>query len=422
MPDQDAQPAAGRQRRRSLVAMIGPGLLLAATGVGAGDLATGSFVGSLLGTAVLWAVIVGAVMKFVVTEGLARWQIATGETLLEGVAARAGRWVLWLFLPYLLLWSFFVGSALMSATGATLHAILPVFTDAKTGKIVFGAVASLIGLALVWFGGYRLFDHVMRVCIAVMFVTVVLTAILLWPGTEAVLEGLFLPRIPDAGGEGVAWTLALIGGIGGTLTVLCYGYWLREEGRDTPEDLSLCRVDLMAGYGMTAIFGIAMVIIGSNVTIAGSGAQLLVTLSDRLEAEMGHAGKWLFLAGTLGAVFSSLLGVWQCVPYLFADSWALVRGRPAEGAKIDTASLPYRAFLLGIAFVPMLGLFWRFRDVQMFYAVIGAWLFPALALILLLFNGRSEWVGAKFLNRPLTILALVIVLVFFSYLGLRSSF
>ena len=60
--------------------MIGPGLLLAATGVGGGDLATGSIVGSLLGPTVLWAVVVGAFLKFVVTEGIARWQLATGET------------------------------------------------------------------------------------------------------------------------------------------------------------------------------------------------------------------------------------------------------------------------------------------------------------------------------------------------------
>jgi Mn2+/Fe2+ NRAMP family transporter len=36
----------------SLFAMIGPGLLVAATGVGAGDLATASFAGSLLGSEV----------------------------------------------------------------------------------------------------------------------------------------------------------------------------------------------------------------------------------------------------------------------------------------------------------------------------------------------------------------------------------
>ena len=409
-------------RRRLSLGMIGPGLLLAATGVGAGDLATGSFVGGLLGTAVLWAVLVGAFFKFVVTEGLTRWQLATGQTLIEGVASRLGRGALLLVMPYLLLWSFFVGSELMSAAGVTLHAMLPVFEDAKSGKLVFGASASLVGLVLVWFGGYRLFDHLMRVCIVVMFVTVILTAIFLWPGTGAVLEGLFIPRIPDAGGQGLVWTLALIGGIGGTLTVLCYGYWLREEGLDEREDLRACRIDLAMGYAMTAIFGVAMVIVGSSVSIEGSGAQLLVTLSGRLEEVMGPFGKWLFLTGTFGAVFSSLLGVWQCVPYLFADCWDLLRGRRDAAFKVDTSALPYRTYLFMIAIVPMLGLFWRFRDVQMLYAVIGALLFPVLALALLIFFGRACWVGSAFVIRPLTVAVLVIVLVFFSVLALRPYF
>ena len=66
-------------RKSSLFILIGPGLLVAATGVGAGDLATASLTGSQLGTAVLWAVVVGAFLKLVLTEGLARWQLATGH-------------------------------------------------------------------------------------------------------------------------------------------------------------------------------------------------------------------------------------------------------------------------------------------------------------------------------------------------------
>src|SRR5690606_33413621 len=215
--------------------MIGPGLLLAATGVGSGDLATGAIAGSLLGPAVLWAVLAGALLKFVVTEGLARWQLATGETLLEGAVRRLGPVVIWLFFPYLFLWSFFVGSAQVSASGVTLHAILPVFDDPRHGKIVFGIVSGLAALALVWFGGYKAFERTMQVCIGLMFAMVVATSVLLWPGTAAVLEGLFVPAIPHADGEGFTWTIALIGGVGGTLTVLCYGYWLREEGRTAPE-------------------------------------------------------------------------------------------------------------------------------------------------------------------------------------------
>jgi Mn2+/Fe2+ NRAMP family transporter len=101
------------------LAIVGPGLLVAATGVGAGDLATASFAGSYLGTAVLWAALLGAFFKFVVTEGLARYQLATGDTLIEGVIARYGTLAGWLFLPYFLFWSFLVASALSTTQTQT---------------------------------------------------------------------------------------------------------------------------------------------------------------------------------------------------------------------------------------------------------------------------------------------------------------
>ena len=404
--------------RYSFLLMLGPGVLLAATGVGGGDLATATFVGGQLGTAVLWAVVFGASLKFVVTEGLTRWQLATGTTFLEGVVARLGPAVIWLFLPYLLLWSFWVGAAMMSACGVTLHAILPVFDSAETGKIVFGIASGLVGLVLVWRGGYALFEQLMRVCILLMFISVLTTAIRLWPGTGVVLEG-FIPRVPAGGQQALTWIVALIGGIGGTLTVLCYGYWLREEGMTRRSDLRACRIDLASGYVMTGIFGVAMVIVGSNVVLAGNGTELLVELSSRLEHELGPAFKWLFLIGTWGTVFSSLLGVWQAVPYLFADCWRL-RSQPlgavAPGV-VDTRAVPYRSYLLLIALVPIIGLFYSFREIQKLYTVTGALLFPVLAIALLVFNGRSTWVGAEFRNRLASIIALLAVLAFFAVLA-----
>ena len=400
--------------------LIGPGLLLAATGIGGGDLTTATFVGGLLGTTVLWAVALGAFLKYVVTEGLTRWQLATGETLLEGVAHRAGPIVIWLFLPYLLLWSFFVAAAQMSACGVALYAMFPVFEDARIGKIVFGAAAGLVGLALVLRGGYRLFERVVRASIGVMFATVVLTAALVWPGTEAVLAGLFVPRMPPAG-ESLTWTVALIGGIGGTLTVLCYGYWLREEGRTSKEDLRGCRIDIAAGYVMTALFGIAMVIVGSSVRVEGEGTQLIVNLSERLGMELGPAGRWLFLIGATGTVFSSMFGVWQSVPYLFADCWRLLQRRKGDAAvAVDTRSRPYRIYLVLLAIVPMIGLFYSFREVQKIYTVSGALFFPLLALVLLVFNGRQSWVGREFRNHPATIVALLGILALFSWIAIQS--
>lgn len=402
-----------------LLRLLGPGILVAATGVGAGDLATASFAGSQLGTAILWAAVLGAFLKYVLNEGLARWQLATGDTLLEGAVLRFGRIVGWLFLPYLFLWSFFVGAALMSACGTALQALLPLFDDPERGRIAWGALSSIVGLVLVRAGGFRLFERVMGVCIGVMFATVVVMAIMLWPGTAEVLRGLFVPAIPDLRGEGVVWTVALMGGVGGTLTVLCYGYWIREEGRAGMADLPLCRIDLGLGYAMTALFAVAMVIIGSQVQIDGRGTGLLITLADKLGEQLGEAGRWAFLVGVLGAVASSLLGVWQAVPYLFADLWSMSFGRHAAGAArpaVDTRAAPYRVYLWLLALVPMLGLVVSFREIQKLYATVGATFIPLLALALLVMNGRRAWVGGHS-NRWPTVIVLLATLVFFAALG-----
>jgi Mn2+/Fe2+ NRAMP family transporter len=400
-----------------IISIIGPGLLVAATGIGAGDLATASFAGSHLGTAVLWAVVVGAAFKFVITEGLARWQLATGTTLLEGVVDNFGRPFGWLFLAYLAFWSFFVGSALISACGVTLHALIPVFDDAGTGKVVFGVLSSLVGAGLVLAGGYALFSRIMQVCIGFMFITVVLTAALLWPGTAEVLRGLIVPAIPQLDEGGLAWTIALIGGVGGTVTVLCYGYWIQEENRSGKEHLKTSRIDLASAYLVTAIFGAAMVIISSSIEIDGRGATLIVTLSEKLGSALGPAGYWLFLAGAVGAVFSSLLGVWQAVPYLFADVWGHVNGHGDRQSAVDTRSMSYRAYLAALALVPMAGLLFSFREVQKWYALVGAWFIPALTLALLVLNNRRRWVGEDFRNGPAANLALAVVLLFFSWVA-----
>lgn len=409
---------------KRIIAVIGPGLLVAATGIGAGDLATASFAGSHLGTGVLWAVLAGAFLKFVANEGIARWQMATGSTLLEGVVKHFGRLTGWFFLTYLAFWSFFVASALMSACGVTLHALIPVFDDARDGKIIFGMLSSLIGVVLVLKGGYSLFSRIMQVCIGLMFVIVVVTAAILWPGTEEVLHGLFVPSIPNPEGNGLSWTVALMGGVGGTVTVLCYGYWIREAGRTGKDDLLTCRLDLAVAYSVTALFGIAMVIIGSTIEVDGRGATLLVKLADRLGESLGPAGRLVFLIGAVGAVISSLLGVWQAVPYMFADLWGMLHGPQRETAaatsKADARSPAYLGYLAAMALIPMAGLFRGFGEVQKLYAVVGAWFFPALALALLLLNGRSSWVGNSFRNQKLTVSALTCVLAFFAWVAWRA--
>lgn len=412
MPDNQTTKRPG-----GLLVLLGPGLLVAATGVGAGDLATGALTGSRLGVAVLWAVVLGAFIKYVLNEGLARWQLATGLTLLEGVAKHFGRVAIGLFLGYLCVWSLFVGSALMSACGVAAHAILPLL-DASTDKIVYGILHSALAVALVRLGGYRLFERTMSICIGLMFLTVVASVIAVKPDWNAVFQGLFVPRIPNTDGHGLKWTVALMGGVGGTVTVLCYGYWIREEGRAGLAELKTCRIDLLTGYFMTAVFGLGMVILGSQLAVndQARGATLVVDLASRLQVAFGAAGgvaRVIFLLGAWGAVASSVLGVWQSVPYMFADCWSMLSPPGATAPEVNANSPMYRLSLIGIAVIPMVGLWYSFSQVQFLYALVGAAFMPILAVALLALNGSRRRVGEAAGNSWYTTAGLIAIVVFF---------
>ena len=212
---------------------LGPGIVIAATGLGAGDLIAASVAGAKYGIAILWAAVLGAVLKFALNEGLARWQLATGTTLLEGWVRRLPRFWSVYFFVYLLLWSFIVAAALISATGLALHAMLPA-VSVEAG----GAAQSLLAAGLVLFGRYRLLEVMMKFFILLMFAVVLYCAAALQPDWGNILGAIAVPRLPEGS---VFFLLSVIGGVGGSVTLLSYGYWIRERGWSGPEKLPAYR-------------------------------------------------------------------------------------------------------------------------------------------------------------------------------------
>lgn len=372
---------------RETIKVLGPGLAIAATGVGAGDLIAASVAGSTYGFAVVWAAVVGAILKFGLNEGLARWQLATGTTLLEGWANHLGRWVQWLFLIYLIVWSFVVGGALINACALAAHAISPALPF-----WAWGVLHSIVAILLVLFGGYNTFERSIKIFIGVMFVALVGSALWVAPPLESITLSFTEASVPAGGG---ALILGVLGGVGGSVTLLSYGYWIRERGWRRREELSKVRLDLGVAYLLTGLFGVAVIWLAAHLLAGGepvARSAAASRMSEMLSGVIGPAGRWLFLVGFWGAVSTSMLGVWQGVPYLFADFISRLRGLPSDG---DLSSRPsYKGFLLWIAVAPLVLLYFD-RPVLLIviYSVLGALFIPFLALTLLYMNGRREWVG-----------------------------
>jgi Mn2+/Fe2+ NRAMP family transporter len=410
----------GQPKRRLWIGLFIPGILVAATGVGAGDLITAGLAGSEIGLALLWAAAAGSLLKWTLNEGLARWQMATGTTLLEGWSRHLGGWVRWLFLFYFLIWSYSVGGALINACGVAGAGLFPL-GNPHTSKIIWGIFHSLLGLLLVRIGGFRIFQYIMSGVVVIMVGTVLLTVFRLQPDWPAVARGLFIPSLPPGG---TAWLVGVIGGVGGTVTLLSYSYWIHDKGRRGLEGVRSCRLDLGAGYLLTALFGISMIFIGSRVEIGGSGAGVALTLAGELERALGPVGRWIFLVGFWGAVFSSLLGVWQSVPSIFSDFFRLQKKDTSTGNPTTipdlTRTKAYRWYLAAIAIVPLHLLWFSLKQVQLVYAVLGAIFMPFLAVTLLILNNRIQLVGRPFRNSLAINILLIMTLVFFSFIGVRE--
>src|SRR5690606_19875483 len=218
--------------------IIGPGLVVAATGIGAGDLVATMVAGSNYGYALLWAVVLGVVVKIALVEGAGRWTLATGRTIFDGWKS-LGLWAVVYFGVYVVVWGFSYGAAAMSGVGLALNGLLP-WLDVR----YWAMIAGVAGLLLVWFGKYKPFENVMAVLIGVMFVTVVGSAVATMPNLAEVAAGL-VPVIPDGA---VLNTLGLAGGVGGTITLAAYGYWIAEKGWSTPRWMRVMRLDNAWAY------------------------------------------------------------------------------------------------------------------------------------------------------------------------------
>jgi len=127
------------QRFRSL----GPGLILAAAGIGAGDVVVASVTGLRFGSTLIWAIALTAALKFILTEALARWQLATGETVVRAWVTRLPRVVSVALAAYLVLWAYLVGASLSSACGLAGASLWPVLTVQQWG-VAHAVVAALL--------------------------------------------------------------------------------------------------------------------------------------------------------------------------------------------------------------------------------------------------------------------------------------
>jgi manganese transport protein len=383
----------------SAFARIGPGMVLAASIVGSGELIATTTLGARVGFAVLWIILLSCAIKPVVQAELGRYTIATGDTGLEGFnrmpGPRAGvSWLVWC-------WGIMVTLTLLQVGGMyggvsqVLHLLVPALS-----VNVWVGVCMAITLALLLGGGYERVERLSYVKVGLFTVlTVCAAGILLQRGAVGagdVASGLSL-QLPAAG---LATAIAVFGitGVGATELVM-YPYWCVEKGYarfvgprdDSPAWAARARgwirvmhLDITCSLAIYTMATVAFYLLGAGVLnrmgVVPGDRDMIVVLSNIYTQTLGRWALWLFYAGAVvtlyGTVFSSTAGNAR----LFADAVSIAGGF----ARDDAASrLRWRRrFVVALVLVPV-AFYWFLRSpVQMVVAggVAQAMMLPLIGI------------------------------------------
>jgi hypothetical protein len=226
---------------RNVIRVIGPGAILLGLSLGSGDWVLGPVVTARWGTRFLWICTVSVLLQALLNTEMARYTLATGESIFAGFMRGAPGPRFW-GSAYALLHSAQVGwpGWALAAAAALVAAFLGRPLRAEDGAIIV-ALGYLIflGAVFVTFLGPRV-RRTVELCewlvmgLALLFLTALALSIVRWTTWLSVLVG-FLPPVlgePALPSDMDWWLLvafAAYSGGGGTINA-SLTHWLRDKG------------------------------------------------------------------------------------------------------------------------------------------------------------------------------------------------
>lgn len=363
----------------AIFAVVGPSLVWCAEYIGSGEVILATRTGAILGTTVLWAIVLGIFLKFWIGMSGARYTVCTGEGMIDMCDRVPGprHWAVWIILVAQFASAAFSIGALATAAGVFVNSIIPI------GVGLSGWLVTFVAVGIVWSGVFNVLKIVMSFLVLIIVLGVLYVAVYVFPGFTEFIRSLTpnVPQVPEwaAAIEGVSrnpWkeVLPLLGwGAGGFASQVWYTYWvlgagygaaagrgygrpadvisLREMSRDAAEKIrGWCRVlyvdsslAMVIGIVVTGAFFISGAGILGSQQLAPEGNEVAFTLSKVFSERWGYLGGRLFILAGAAALISTQIGQLAGWPRLLADSFRVCI--PGFGKKFAWKT-QFRIFLL----------------------------------------------------------------------------
>jgi len=243
---------------------FGPGLLLAITAAGEAGVTEAIEIGAHYGPALIWVVIITLIFKYAFTNGIARYTLATNQTIFDALNRLPGpkNWGSYLM-------EMFAIGAMLVFSATFLDYLLPGIYSV----FLIAVFLLILTLAVIRTSSYAILEPIMAVLISIL-AGVILICLSQFPlSFNLILDGL-VPSIP-AGSEMAI--LAILGVVGSGLNLMLYSVWLSQKTKIHSEDKQECTLqnesffkkyirsvnfDVLTGFFFVAVITIGFMFLG----------------------------------------------------------------------------------------------------------------------------------------------------------------
>ncbi|MCI0625124.1 MAG: Nramp family divalent metal transporter [Acidobacteria bacterium] len=323
---------------------IGPGIILAASIVGSGELIATTTLGAQVGYTAMWVIVLSCLIKPVVQAELGRYTIATGETGLAGFNLVPGprwkvNWIVWAWAAMTLMTQLQIG-AMFGGVSQVMHQLVPavavnmwvlVFLGITLALLLGGGYARIEGLAMIKVGLFTLLTFL---------AAVVLTRMPQYFNWADVWQGFNL-RLP---GEGLSTAVAVFGITGvGASELFMYPYWCVEKGyaryagkRDRSPEwrvraqgwIRVMHIDILSSMVIYTVATIAFYLLGAGI-LHGMGKvpaakDMISVLSNIYTQTLGPWSLWVFYLGAIATLYGTIFAATAANSRVYADMFRLM--------------------------------------------------------------------------------------------------
>jgi Mn2+/Fe2+ NRAMP family transporter len=393
---------------------IGPGVVLAASIVGSGELIATTALGAKVGYTMLWLVIVSCLIKSVVQAFLGRYVIARGETGLDAVnhvpgpRGRRANWVVVAWAVMLFLTLFQVAAMFIGVSQVMFQV---------TSWPVWAWVLAfwVFTLALLLGGGYARMEKLAMVKVGLFTLITLLAAVLLMASPSfhvADLAGGLTFQTPREG-LGIAIAVFGITGVGAT-ELYIYTYWCVEKryARYTgPYETGeawrrrargwahVMNVDVVFSMVIYTVATVAFYLLGAGILNAmgqvPKGTDMIPVLSNIYTQTLGEWAKYLFYVGAIIILWGTIVAATAGHSRMCADLVRILGGFEHDDLRSRTR---YRdIFVVVLTAIPV-AMFWVFGQAPVQMVTWGG---MAQAAMLPIISGATLYLYYKHMRKTL---------------------